>query len=349
MKKFIKVILAILAILLLTLGGIILYATLTDYQPEKESILARIDEAKVLPDTSVISLLIWNIGYAGLDANMDFFYDGGEKVRPTEEASVTNLEAIMKFLEAQDTVDFILLQEVDIRSKRSYRVNQVDSINALFPLHTSTFGKNYDVFFVPVPPISPMGKVNSGILSLSKHQPAFSACYAFPGEFAWPTRLFMLDRCFLVNRHPLSNGKELVLINTHNSAYDTDGSMKRQEMEYLRAFLLEERIKGNHVIAGGDWNQCPPGFEPGYPNHDRVDLSYIDPGFPEEGWSWLHDPSVPTNRRVQEVWDRKSTPRTTIDFFLLSPGVIPLDVRTIDLDFEHSDHHPVIARVKLVP
>ena len=55
-----------------------LHGTLTDYQPE--SILPAEVKAhaveKVLAD-SVISLLIWNQGYAGLGAEADFFYQGG--------------------------------------------------------------------------------------------------------------------------------------------------------------------------------------------------------------------------------------------------------------------------------
>ena len=46
----------------------------------------------------------------------------------------------------------------------------------------------------------------------------------------------MLDRCFLVNRYPVSNGNELLMINTHNSAYD-DGSLRKQQMDFLKDFL----------------------------------------------------------------------------------------------------------------
>ncbi len=40
--------------------------------------------------------MIWNIGYCGLDASMDFFYDGGEQVRPSEEKVKENLERQLK-------------------------------------------------------------------------------------------------------------------------------------------------------------------------------------------------------------------------------------------------------------
>jgi hypothetical protein len=32
-----------------------------------------------------------------------------------------------------------------------------------------------------------------------------SSATAFPGNYSWPMSLFMLDRCFLVNRYTLAN------------------------------------------------------------------------------------------------------------------------------------------------
>jgi len=82
----------------------------------------------------------------------------------------------------------------------------------------------------------------------------------------------MLDRCFLVNRYPLKNGKELLIVNTHNSAYD-NGTLKKQEMAFLKQWLLDENNKGNYIVVGGDWNQCPPRFKPDYNDNafDAVD------------------------------------------------------------------------------
>ena len=71
----------------------------------------------------------------------------------------------------------------------------------------------------------------------------------------------MLDRCFVVSRFNLSNGKDLVLMNTHNSAYDAGGKLRDAEMPIIRDLMIEEYEKGNYVVAGGDWNQNPPGYD----------------------------------------------------------------------------------------
>jgi endonuclease/exonuclease/phosphatase family metal-dependent hydrolase len=302
-----------------------------------------------VPSWVEFDLLSWNIGYCGLDSSMDFFYDGGVNVRPSREKVEQNLQYVKEFLQSNDTVEFLMLQEVDINSKRSYGINMHDSIRNVFPLHWSFFGLNYKVSYVPLPISKPMGKVASGIQTLSIRKPYESYRYQYPGSFAWPTSLFMLDRCFLVNRYLLDKGMDLVLINTHNSAYD-EGPIKKQEMKYLHAFLLDEYKKGNYVIAGGDWNQCPPGFTPEYSGElfDTVDYQLIDKDYLPDDWVWVYDSTVPTNRRVNIPYQKGVTATTTIDFFLLSPNVKLLYSEVVDLGFRHSDHQPVRIKVQLI-
>ena len=70
-------------------------------------------------DTAVISgTLSFVRSQFGLDASMDFFYDGGEKVRPEKHVVKENLTGILLTLEQFQEHDFVLLQEVDKNSKR---------------------------------------------------------------------------------------------------------------------------------------------------------------------------------------------------------------------------------------
>lgn len=339
---------------ILTLVGVfllfLLYATLDDYKPDEVIVQETGCEQDQLADSLEIDLVIWNIGYAGLDASMDFFYDGGKQMRPDREGARRNLDGIKQTLELYKGFDFILLQEVDQDSKRSYHLNEYQEIQEQFTEYHSNFGKNYDVRFVPIPLTEPMGSVLSGLMTLSRACPEDVERHSFPGNYRWPVKLFMLDRCFLVNRYPLSNRKELVLINTHNSAYD-DGSLRAQQMDFLGDFLISEYEKGNYVIAGGDWNQTPNGLEPQLPSHrfDTENLTYIEKDFPAPGWQWAYDKSQPTNRRVSAPYDRSHSLTTIIDCFLLSPNIALRHVETMDLDFRYSDHQPVHLRAGISP
>ena len=347
LKKIIRALLGIILLFLLVLIGLLIYAVITDYKPPEKEIVFNSDKPDRLNDTIELSLLTWNIGYCGLDKEMDFFYDGGTKVKTPKPKCINNLYEMEKFLKKNDTMDFILIQELDKRSKRSYYINEYDSLAKEMKEYYPFFAKNYDVFFVPVPPASPMGKVLSGLTIFSKYQPSSSVRYSFPGKYGFPKQLFMLDRCFLVNRHPLENGKELVIINTHNEAFDP-GEIRKAQMAYLKDFLLNEYNNGNYIITGGDWNQCPPDFKPDFSANQVNTLQMMMPSdyLPSE-WKWIYDNKTPSNRTVIAAYDASSTTTTVIDLFLLSPNINDISLECINLNFENTDHNPLRIKVKL--
>jgi endonuclease/exonuclease/phosphatase family metal-dependent hydrolase len=158
----------------------------------------------------------------------------------------------------------------------------------------------------------------------------------------------MLKRCFIYSKYEISNGKKLVIINLHNSAFDDESELRKAELEMLKEILISEYKKGNYVIAGGDWNQNPVGFHnEGFQKYVSKSNWPIESNYLPADWHWASDYSTPTNRGVQFPFDINKTETTIHDFFVTSPNVEVLDVKTIDLGFEHSDHHPVMIRVKL--
>jgi endonuclease/exonuclease/phosphatase family metal-dependent hydrolase len=354
LKKILKAVLILIAILVLGFIGLIVYAVISDYKPEKKELISRSDSPSVLNDSLTISLLTWNIGYAGLDKDMDFFKDGGTKVITPRDKCLENIAAIGNFLKANDTIDFIMLQEVDRDSKRSYRIDQYETIAELRPVYNSFFAKNYDVFFVPAPPAEPMGKVLSGIAVYSKFIPESSTRYSLPGDFGFPTQLFYLDRCFMVSRFKVENGRELVLINTHNEAFDEGGKIREAQMESLKEFVLNEYNSGNYVIAGGDWNQYPPDFKPAFSSNQvftgvygGFNLTGIESDYMPEDWTWIYDPAVPSFRTLVAAYDPATTPTSVCDIFCISPNIESVSVKCQNLGFANSDHNPVIVQVKL--
>ena len=347
MKKLLKFLLYIIIIAVAAFAVFLIYASIDDYKPKEKINIFNSENSDLLSDTTKYSLMIWNIGYCGLNKEMDFFYDGGKQVRPSEEKVKENIQGVKQFIQNNLNTDFILFQEVDKHSRRSYYFNEFDTIANIFSDRTSTYGKNYEVFFVPTPPADPMGEVNSGLMTVSKYTPESTVRYSFPGNYSWPTGLFMLDRCFLVNRYKISNEKELLIINTHNSAYD-DGTLKAQQMTYLKKFLKDEYKKGNYIVVAGDWNQCPPDFTPQFKENimdtlvkTEVSSNYLP------NWRWLYDNTLPTNRRITTPYKKGKTRTTVIDFLLLSPNIKGITVKNINTGFEFSDHQPVKATFKL--
>lgn len=341
--------------ILVTLIGLfvlfLLFFTLVDYKPPENEIIYASSTPDTIDPEKNLSLFLWNIGYCGLGKDMDFFYDGGSQVRTSFDNTINNFTSIKQVLKNHDTIPLILLQEVDVRSKRSYNINEADSFDQLLKHHSVFFAANYLVKFVPVPPNSPMGHVKSGLLTLSRFNPSLSVRYNFPGDYSWPTNLFMLDRCFLINRYPLKNGKELLIINSHNSAFD-NGSLKEQEMNYLREFLMKEFELGNYIVVGADWNQNPPGFSPHSfseeHTYERFQLNSIKESYLPDGWKWIFHSPLPSNRNLKQPYDPSISTLTILDFYLLSPNLNALKIKTLNLSFEHSDHHPVLLELEFL-
>ena len=349
MKSFFKYLFGLIGLALLVFISLLIYLALMDYKPEPLESVEQGGQSIESPVDSNLYLMSWNIGYGGLFASQDFFYDGGEFVRPTKKTYEANEKATQSFFSGFSHADFILLQEMDRHSKRSWWNDQVKEMHARLEGNFSySFARNYDCKFVPAPYFGPyMGRVLGGLATFHKYTPSYAMRHDFPGSYSFPTNLAMLDRCFMVERFPAPGGKELVIINTHNSAYD-DGSMKADEMAALKNFLTEEEETGNWIIVGGDWNQCPPGFDP--LKFKKEEAEYSQTNIPADympGWTWAYDGETPTNRKVSAPYNPDTTFTTVIDFFLLSPNVELRNVHGIDMGFKYSDHQPVEIEVTL--
>lgn len=339
---------------------VLVYGTATDYQPEKVIELTSNNVAKTaIASDSTFTFMTWNVGYGGLGKESNFFFDnnhfyisGGKMVVSPEKSVIKNIEGSAQFIK-QEPVDIYLLQEVDVAANRSYYINQFEEISKKIPDYEAIFSTNYKVGYVPVPIFEPWrsyGAALSGLATYSKFKPTKSTRLQLPGSFDWPDYIFQLDRCAAVHRYDLQNGKQLIVINIHNTAYDKGGVMKKQQMDFLKGILLEEYSKGNYVVAGGDWNQCPPGFAfDSFRKTTRKNKPEfnINPAYLPADWQWVYDPKVPTNRRMKNIYDKEKTFVTLIDYFLVSPNLEVLNVEGKHLHFEYSDHQPVVMEVKI--
>lgn len=341
----------IVVIIILLFGGFILYITLSDYKPDRViSLVSDPELSQTLPiKQDTFELISWNIGYAGLGAEMDFFYDGGKKVRPSKELGRKYLDGIKHFIRSHN-IDYWLLQEIDVNSKRSHGMNEVEEIEALLPNYQNAFVINYKVPFVPVPVTEPMGKVKGGMMTFSRFAPSEVTRYAYPLIASWPNRLFLLDRCFILSRTKLASGNDLVVLNTHNSAYVYDSTLRDKEFQIIKDKMLEEFAKGNYVVAGGDWNANPIHFKPfgEYNGHVFVESEVkMSPVLLPTDWQWAFDATAPTNRNNNKAFVKGENGTTCLDYFIVSPNVEILKTETFDLNFENSDHNPVYLKIRL--
>jgi endonuclease/exonuclease/phosphatase family metal-dependent hydrolase len=331
-------------------AALIGYFQCTEFDPPESLPLSPLGQGKTGAPRE-LTLLTWNIGYAGLDSQTDFFMDGGRMPGPRSRQAVEqNLEAIRVELTLHRP-DVLFLQEVDRASARTFDIDQVTALHGAFPDHQGWYGVNFQSPFVPSPPSSPIGRVDAGVLTLLGFAARASTREQLPGSQAWPVRVFHLKRCAVFSRLPSpTEGKDWVLVNLHLSAFD-DGSLRQQQSDFLRRRMLELYEKGHYVVLGGDWNMVLPGvareaFGPWTTTEENLSwLKSLPEGWTPEGWTWARDVSVPSVRTNDQPYREGQNHRTVIDGFLLSPNVELREVRGLDLGFAHSDHQPVTARV----
>lgn len=361
-KKMLKWAGIAVGLVVLVAVGLVAWLTLTEYKPDAVEELevgtglspAYMYTWKTLTVGDSLTLVSQNTGYAGLGKEADFFMDGGKDVAPTGEQVVTYENGIVQQLQAQDA-DVYFLQEVDTDSSRTGGSNQAVWYHGI--LNNDEFGPycwmyalNYSCDFVPYP-LPPIGKVHSGLQTLSRFSVAGAQRIALPCPFSWLVSAANLKRCLLVSYVPLDDSdKELVLVNLHLEAYD-DGEGKAAQTKVLMDFLTSEYERGNYVIAGGDFNQTFPGALDAFPIKDP---SLWTPGVLEEdilpeGWRFACDLSAPTCRLLNQPYDPDSgdTQFYVIDGFILSPNVKLDRVETLDRQFQYTDHNPVLIQATL--
>ena len=290
----------------------------------------------------------WNIGFAAYTDQFSFFMDGGIYSRSfSYEETVSNMENIIDELKSQNS-DFYIIQEVDFNSTRSHKVDEVAMLNDAFSDgFQSTFCMNYDSPYLFFPVTSPIGKSHSGIMTFSSASITDSLRRSLPIQTNY-AKLMDLDRAYVVNRIPTNNGKELILITFHLSAYTTDDTIVTQQLGMLYGTIEEEISKGNYVIAGGDFNMDLLQDSPSIFGVSGANYSWGQP-FPldtlpdnvELVVPFDEDNPVPSCRNADSVWDPETNFQITIDGFITSENIKVEKCEVTDLQFAYSDHEPV--------
>ena len=393
-KRIFKGILFLLLLVVIAAAGFFAYITLSEYKPaERETLDITGSSNAGIYRGHKLRIATWNIGYGALGETADFFMDGGTSVRTADEEGVKeNMKAVADGMNELGA-DIYFLQEVDRGSSRSCNIDEsallLETFGAAAPAEegqitgrTASFANNYKAAFVPYP-WPPIGKVDSGILTLSRFGMTGAERISLPCPFKWPVRAVNLKRCLMIDRIPIGgtgglpqyvqgaqqngssaqqngNGadqygmttqQELVLINLHLEAYDS-GEGKIAQTEMLKSIMDEEAARGNYVIVGGDFNQT-------FSNVDSSAYPIMDsmwaPGKIEakdfgKSWSLLMDETTPTCRSLDKAYkgaDKDNFQFYMIDGFIVSKNVKVDKIKTKQFDFKNSDHNPVVLDITL--
>lgn len=150
--------------------------------------------------------------------------------------------------------DFILFQEVDTNSTRSYHINELTLLEQrLGSGWNHVAAVNYHSVFLLYPLYQPHGASNSDIVTFSRYAVTAAVRRSLPISTGL-SKLLDLDRCYTVSRVPVENGRELVLYNVHLSAYGGSEAIRTAQMTMLFEDMAAEYAAGNYCVCGGDFN-----------------------------------------------------------------------------------------------
>ena len=350
--KILRVFLIIVLAVVVAVAGMLVFLSVTEYKPEdRETVSVTGGAADQISAGDEISVLTFNIGYGALGDNADFFMDGGSSVYTADEERVKeNLSGILSAVRSLDP-DIVFFQEIDRSSSRSYKTDEYKRFTDTLKNYCGSFANNFKVAYLPYP-VPPIGKVDSGVATLSRFGAESAERVQLPIPFSWPMRMANLKRCVLVSRIPVKDSdKELVLFNLHLEAYDS-GEGKIAQTKMLAELLKAETDKGNYVIAGGDFNQIfSTADKTAYPAQEGMwTPGEIDTAAFGDGFNFLMDESVPSCRSLDKAYkdaDKDAFQYYLIDGFIVSDNIAVESVKTQDLGFVNSDHNPVLLKCTL--
>ena len=361
-KRILWVVLALVLAVVLVVGGYVLYMVLQYSRiPDGQALTVQNGQAAQLQLGQNYTAATYNIGFGAYNPEFSFFMDTGTMKDGTPVQGV-HARAQSKQIVQDDTAgaistlqglspDFCLLQEVDTDATRSFHINQSELVQAAFAGYGSVFASNFHSAYLAYPLNEMHGSVQAGLLTLSRYDIAQATRRSYPVDESFPTQFFDLDRCFSVQRLPVQGGGELVLINSHMSAYDEGGTIRAAQLKLLGEVMSEERAKGNWVVVGGDFNHALCGTIEAFPSEQQVPpwvFAFDDSDLPQ-GFSVVRADNL-TEVATCRSTDMPYTPgvnyTVVIDGFIVSDNV-QASAKNIDAGFAYSDHNPVLLTFSL--
>ena len=208
-------------------------------------------------DSGNVKVVTWNIRF-GI-ARFPFFGDScGDDVILDDATIEENMATIADALNAIDA-DIVLVQEVDVSSKRTGYMDQVqyllDNTNLNYGCYASMWKADYI-------PSDGFGRIDAGNAILSKYELTDAERIKLPlrGDQDDLTQYFYLRRNIVKAKIPaLTQGpKDFYAVDIHATAFATDDT-KQQHIDKYVETLAEIHSSDDYFVTGGDLNSVPPG------------------------------------------------------------------------------------------
>lgn len=362
-KLILIIVLSVFLIVVITAGIFVLTLNIKSKRIGNIDIEIQNNQNEIIETNHEYTALTYNIGFGAYDRDYSFFMDEGQMNDGTitkgkygkavsKDNVLKNTKGSLDILKSVNA-DFMMLEEVDTKSTRSYKVNQFEMIKNSFLNYGVSYASNFHSGFLPYPLNDMHGTVNSGIMTMSRFKMEESKRIELPVETKFPSKFFDLDRCLNLVRYKV-NGKELVMITSHLSAYDEGGVYRQKQLALLNEIMKEEAALGNYVIVGGDFNHdLVNSYERNLFKSDQKLPSWLqvlNNSDLTDGFSIAADDQYPSCRDADIPYQNDVVFTSVVDGFIVSSNVEVKSVENItsidgkDVNFMYSDHNASVLK-----
>ena len=320
---------------------------------------------KPAPDpTQPLRVMNYNVKFGG--GRIDFFFDCfGDRVLMQKQEVLDNLSALVEVINAYDP-DLLVVQEVDVNSKRDAYVDQMQWLLDHTKLAYGVYASQWKADYVPSDGLGAIDDGN-GILSKYPLTGAERIQLALRTEQSSIERYFYLKRNVVTAKLEIPGKNPTYVVATHSDAYSKDGT-KRQHINRFKAELDRLAADGNTVLGIGDLNTLPPGTvkQFGFPDSVCKNEEFIADDYRAEA-DWLDElyadytPEVPLDvyqadnaSYFSHSVDKNSFWNRKLDYIFTNASVVP-GSGLVHQDKAHggidtmplSDHAPVTVELEL--
>lgn len=204
-----------------------------------------------------IRVMTWNIRFGA--GRIPWFGDScGDRVLLSQEEVEINLKGIAEAIN-RIKPDILILNEIDIQSKRTAYIDQVQWLLDHTYFNFGVYASNWKAQFIPS---DGLGRMDAGNAIFSRWSPgeAIRIQLSLRGDQDALTRYFYLRLNILKTKINLPGLDNFYIVATHLSAFSTDDTKQKQVNELMRE-LSKLNDNNSYFIMGGDLNLLPPGAQ----------------------------------------------------------------------------------------
>lgn len=251
--------------------------------------------------------------------------------------------------------EFVMVQEIDLDSTRTYYVDELAILNDVFANYAKIFVETGSSNYVFYPLTSPVGKFSSGMMTYSAFNVAYGIRHTMPSDETFPAKYTTADNCISITRCKVAGIAEqryLCLFNVNISLYESE-EIRVKCLERLYDLMKTEIDRGHFVLVGGSFSYALCGNDGVFENNMKTpDWCKDLPGcfspvkLSEIGCRIIKDEvaielKTGTTRDASVKYKKGETFEAITDGFIVSNNIVVNKIEVLDNEFLYSSHNPI--------